>query len=263
MTKTATLGLAALVSACGLLGACRTTVAVGYAPGTAPTERDQLHSTTPPPHIAGPSELTATTVTDTFEIPIEFASKWFIAMPLSEALPGTADVPGVTNTVPLSEGWGGVGARRRVEVKDGSTALEQILESNLPERFRYVVWNYTSSAARHVRYGVGEFRFVPVDGKTRVEWTYAFQAKGWPASWFLPRFVEGKFRAFMVHSMTAMKRNAEQSYREQSQASVARTEVAGDLQGPVAAASPGPRNGQPCRDVSKDCRATSSQPSSL
>lgn len=87
---------------------------------------------------------------------------------------------------------------------DGGTALEEILVSDLPGRFRYVVWNYDTEAAAYVRYGVGEFRFTRAGERTEVRWTYGFAPRGWPASWLLGGFVRGDYRDFMEASMVAM-----------------------------------------------------------
>ncbi len=208
--------LPCLLFASSLFGAgCSSPTAVGYGPGIRPAERDRLHRSTPIPKIAKMEQLTATTVAETFDVPLSFAQNWFLKMPLSEALLGTEQIPGVRGTTSLTQGeWGQVGARRRVDIKDNSSALEQILVCELPERFRYVVWNYTSDAAKYVRYGVGEFRFEAIDqNRTRVHWTYAFEARGWPASWFLGSFVRGDYREFMVSSLATMKRLAERALK--------------------------------------------------
>lgn len=205
--------LAAFLSA---LAACAAPPAIGYAPNTSPELRDELQRTAPPPEIASERKLRSAKVTDVFNVPPDFIPGWFTALPLEEALPGTDEIPGVSRTEALSDRpWGEDGARRRVVLDDGSTALEEVMISRLPERFRYVVWNYTSDAAKHVRYGVGEFRFTPEREGTRVEWTYSLAPNGWPATWFLGRFVKRDYREMMEASLQVMKRNAETSWRNQ------------------------------------------------
>ena len=204
-----------LASLPSVLGACGSAPAIGYAPNTSAEERDKLHRATPPPDIASERKLRSATVTDVFDVPLDFIPDWFTALPLEDALPGTDDIPGVDRTEALTDGpWGEDGSRRRVVLDDGSTALEEVVDSGLPEQFRYVVWNYTSDAAKHVRYGVGEFRFTPERDRTRVEWTYSLAPRGWPATWFLGRFVDGDYREMMEVSLQAMKENAEASWRD-------------------------------------------------
>lgn len=196
------------------LFACAAPTAVGYAPGTSATERDRLHRTTPTPQVEPIEELTATTVTADFDAPLTYMTQWFTDLDLTQVMTGTDELPAVTGTVMLSDGpWGAVGSRRRVALSDNSTALEQIVEAQLPGRVRYVVWNYTSDAASYVEYGVGEFRFEAVGDKTRVNWTYGFSARGWPASWFIGDFVNGDYRDMMVVSLKQMKDSAELSWQ--------------------------------------------------
>lgn len=195
--------------------ACASPTAVGYEPQTSPAERDRLHRVTPIPEALPIAELTSTTVTVVFDVPQEHMTEWFVELQLDKALPGTEELPGVLRTEPLSSGpWGVPGARRRVVLKDDSTALEQIVEAELPKRVRYVVWNYTSDAAKYVEYGVGEFRFIPKGHKTEVQWTYAFSPRGWPASWLLGSFVEGDYRDMMTKSLGVMKGLAEESWKK-------------------------------------------------
>lgn len=208
MTKRA--AAAALLS---LLAGCASPQAVGHGSGPSTDELDALHRSMPRPEPAPIAELTATTVTATFDVPYAYMMEWFTELPLREALPGTDKIPGVQATEALTAGpWGEPGARRRVLLNDGSMALEEIVEAELPERVRYVVWNYTSRAARQLDYGVGEFRFQDEGARTHVEWTYAFAPRGWPATWFLRGFVNGAYHEMMEVSITAMKAQAERSY---------------------------------------------------
>ncbi len=192
-----------------LISACAGPVAVGYAPGTSAEQRDALHRSTPPPKVAEPSSLVAVTVEEVFEVPQSTVDAWFVDKPIESVLTGTDTIPAVLGTVPLSNGWGSPGDRRRVELEDDSTALEQVLANEMPGRFHYVVWNYTSDAARYVDYGVGEFRFVAEGETTRVKWTYAFKPKKRLFAGPLRRFVEGDYRTFMEESLQHMKDDVE------------------------------------------------------
>lgn len=98
--------------------------------------------------------------------------------PLNEGIRPTKDLPGVSGTVNLTSGsYGTVGARRLVCLTDGSIAVEEVLYSE-GQRFRYVVWNYTSPKFDDVSYAVGEFiRTQPAPETTNVKWTYRFALK--------------------------------------------------------------------------------------
>lgn len=199
------------------LAGCAAPTAVGAQPGLSPEARDRLQTELPAPEVEAFEALTTTQVIGHFDVPATFVRDWFLALPLSVALPGTEDIPGVARTELLSPTWGGPGARRRVVLTDGGSALEQILLSELPDRFKYVVWNYDTSAAAYVRYGVGEFRFLDRGGETEVAWTYGFAPRGWPASWLLGSFVRGEYRHFMEVGMEAMAAAAARAYRDQPQ----------------------------------------------
>lgn len=104
---------------------------------------------------------------------------WMSSVPLEAQLPATPRLPGVVGTTLLTKTWGEVGSRRIVHLSDGAQATEQILQLEPGERFRYVVWDYTTPAARPIAYAIGEFRFRPVDGeRTELIWTYAFRLRG-------------------------------------------------------------------------------------
>jgi hypothetical protein len=127
----------------------------------------------------------------------------------------TKDLPGVTGTFRLSDGpYGSVGARRLVCKTDGSISVEEVLLTESGEdfrRFRYVVWNYTSSKFRDVDYAVGEFvRTQVAPEKTRVNWTYRFALKkglsGEEKSRFQKVFLEREFALWM---RTQLDRKAE------------------------------------------------------
>ncbi|MEM6991052.1 MAG: SRPBCC family protein [Myxococcota bacterium] len=191
-----------------LVSACAAPAAVGYAPGTSPEQRDALHRSTPPPPVAETGELIATTAVATLDVTLDDVEAWFLAAKIEDVLRGTKKIPAVEATTPLSGGWGGDDDRRRVELEDDSTALEQILEAEFPTRFRYVVWNYTSKVAKYVDYGVGEFQFERAGSQTKVTWTYAFKPKKPAFAGPLRRFVDGEYHRFMDESLANMQAHA-------------------------------------------------------
>ena len=125
------------------------------------------------------------------------------ARPLEEAIRPTHDLPGVSGTFRLSDGpYGTPGARRLVCLTDGNYSVEEVLltESGSDgNRFRYVVWNYTSPKFRDVEYAVGEFvRTQPKPEETHVTWTYRFALrKGADREEFRKTFLETSFADWM------------------------------------------------------------------
>jgi hypothetical protein len=135
----------------------------------------------PAPAVASLDQLVSRVEHVVIDRPLGHVVAAVEAMPLSARHPAAAGLPGVAATEPLTpDGFGPVGGRHRVRLTDGTTVLEEVLENARSEaewRFRYVVWGYTTPAARALRYGVGDFHYVADGGRTRVTWTYAFALK--------------------------------------------------------------------------------------
>jgi len=128
--------------------------------------------------------------------------------PLSQGIRPTRDLPGVSGS------FGTPGARRLVCLTDGSIAIEEVLHREADsesQRFRYVVWNYTSPKFRDVRYAVGEFIHTqPAPDKTRVNWTYRFSLKeGRDSDLFRTSFLESVFAEWMRSLLERGRANAE------------------------------------------------------
>jgi hypothetical protein len=132
---------------------------------------------TPPPVIAPASRLVSRTDRIVIERPRPAVQQILDTAALEDLLPRSRRLPGVIGVRSLTAGpFGAPGSRRLVCLSDGSVALEQVLERRENERFRYVVWNYTSASARAVAYGVGDFRYEDSGpGRTRITWTYSFK----------------------------------------------------------------------------------------
>lgn len=156
-------------------------------------------------------------------VPREAFLRWFLAVPLERLLPGTAEIPAVTGTRPLSDTpFPEPGARRLVCLADGSTAVEQVLEHVPGERFRYIVWAYTTPAAAPIAYGVGEFHFRDAPGGTAIHWRYAFAIRQdrFPGALgalgrglFRLAFLEGPYARFMQSGMAAIRAEAMAAHR--------------------------------------------------
>lgn len=135
--------------------------------------------------------------------------------PLSEGIRPTAGMPGVSGTFNLTTvGFGTVGARRLVCLTDGSIALEEVLHREANEgsqRFRYVVWNYTSAIFSDVRYAVGEFIHTQTaPDRTHINWTYRFALKdGSSSEAFRKSFLDTVFADWMRSLLERGRANAE------------------------------------------------------
>jgi hypothetical protein len=106
---------------------------------------------------------------------------------------------------------------------DDTTAVEQVLEkTRTPDsyRFRYVVWNYTTAAARPLLYGLGEFLYTAQGpDRTHVRWTYSFELRRNRFPGFLgvtiggallkAAFLNGPYAKWMKGTLALTKTNAE------------------------------------------------------
>ncbi|MDB5493072.1 MAG: hypothetical protein JWP86_409 [Phenylobacterium sp.] len=133
----------------------------------------------PPPAVDPAAPMIARTERIVIERPLGAFADWMRTVKLEDQMTATKGLPGVIGTTQLTPGpWSEPGARRLVHLSDGGSATEQILEYVHAERFRYLVWDYTTAAARPIAYAVGEFRYVALDaGRTELIWTYAFRLR--------------------------------------------------------------------------------------
>jgi hypothetical protein len=166
---------------------------------------------TPHPAIAPLERLVSHTEEITVDRPLAVVLH-AVDKPLSETIKSSNSLPGVTGSRMLTEGsFGAPGSRRLNCLSDGSTLVEQMLlrEQRVDSvRFRYAVWNYTSSKARPIVYGVGEFTYSAADnGRTHVRWTYSFQLNRHRFPGMLGGLGDYLFRiSFLDRSYAAMMR---------------------------------------------------------
>ena len=174
----------------------------------------------PPPAIDPAAPMIARTERIVIDLPPLALSERLLSAKLEDQIPETPGLPGVVGTTQLTPGeWGRPGARRIVHLSDGASATEQVLDYVAGEGFRYVVWDYTTAAARPIAYAVGEFRYQPLGAeRTEVIWTYAFRLKpggllgrlGPLGRWLLrTAFLDRSYAALMRETLKAMKRYAE------------------------------------------------------
>jgi hypothetical protein len=166
----------------------------------------------PHPTAAAAEQLIAHTEEITVDRPLAEVISVNSRTDIKDAIHKTGSLPGVTGTYPLGKiTFGMPGSRRLVCLTDGSTLQEQVLELEQSKsfyRFRYIVWNYTSSVARPIEYGVGEFRDSEISGgRTHIVWTYAFKLKDQEFPGYLGAFGRYLFRVgFLDRQYAAMMR---------------------------------------------------------
>jgi hypothetical protein len=179
---------------------------------------------TPHPPVAGPDKLVSRTDEIVIDRSLAHVLAAVDATALSESIDGTGVLPGVRGTLVLAGGrFDQPGSRHMIFLTDGTTAVEQVLEkSTTPtsRRFRYVVWNYTTAAAKPLLYGLGDWLYA-AEGpdKTRVRWTYSFELRKDRFPGFLgvavggallkAAFLNGPYAKWMQGTLALTRRNAE------------------------------------------------------
>ncbi len=117
---------------------------------------------------------------------------------LPKVLTGYGPLPAVTRTSGNTGPWDVPGSQRLVHLADGSTVREEVTRYERGTRFAYRVSAFGNPLiAALATEGRGDWTFEPVDGGTRVRWTYTFDAKGALASVPLQGIVRVLWRGYM------------------------------------------------------------------
>ena len=178
---------------------------------------------TPHPPVAGPEKLVSRTEEITIDRPLAEVVAALDATPLQDSISPEGGLPGVRGTHVLAgEKFDKPGSRHLIFLTDDTTAVEQVLEKTRTEasyRFRYVVWNYTTAAAKPLRYGLGDFLYTAQGDKTHVRWTYSFELRkdrfpgflgvGLGGALLKAAFLNGPYAKWMKGTLALTKKNAE------------------------------------------------------
>jgi hypothetical protein len=186
---------------------------------SSPCELPQGFIVSSPPQIEPDSKLVSRTEEIIIGGTLQGVRKKLGDVELKDILVKSRKLPGVVGVKVLTPGgFGAPGTRRLVCLSDGSVTLEQVVDQE-SERFRYVVWSYTSKMASRISYAVGEFRYIDLhDERTKIEWTYSFKLnqKKFPGNFgrigafiFRVSFLDRDYAVLMRDTLAAMKTYAE------------------------------------------------------
>jgi hypothetical protein len=179
---------------------------------------------TPHPPVAGPENLVSRTEEIDIDRPLDEVVTALDNIPLQDSISPEGGLPGVLGAHVLAGGkFDKPGSRHLIFLTDGSNAVEQVLEKTRTPtsyRFRYVVWNYTTAAARPLLYGLGEFHYTDAgNGRTHVRWTYSFELRKDRFPGFLgvalggallkAAFLNGPYAQWMKGTLALTKKNVE------------------------------------------------------
>jgi polyketide cyclase/dehydrase/lipid transport protein len=91
-------------------------------------------------------------------------------------------IPAVIAVTDQTGDWDAAGQTRTLHLSDGSTVVETTTDVNRPGFFAYELTDFTKMFGLLVDYARAEWRFDPVEGGTRIAWSYTFfgrPGRGW------------------------------------------------------------------------------------
>ncbi len=126
---------------------------------------------------------------------------------LPKVLTGYGPLPAVVKTSGNTGPWDQPGSARIVHLADQTTAREQVTRYAAPEAFSYRVWDFGNPIVRSLASEArGEWTFTPVEGGTKVAWTYTFTAHNAAASLPLSGITQLLWRGYMDVCLENTKR---------------------------------------------------------
>ncbi|MEM8781639.1 MAG: SRPBCC family protein [Planctomycetota bacterium] len=201
--KSPKLRIAAAAAALAILGTATSCAVynfetpVGFAPGTTAGQRNELQRTTPRPQLRPDSDHVWVEAARTYDVPPDEFWRVFRGMALDELVEPNGELPAIVNVVPLEGQWHHPNARRRVELADGHSVIEQLLTFDAPRGFTYILWNFTSEARHGVEYATGRWYVTPVPEGTHVLWRYGLAPRSGLTRGPVADFASGTFLPFM------------------------------------------------------------------
>ena len=121
--------------------------------------------------------------------------------------------PAVVGTEPLVGQWQPgqrEDDRRRVEFADGHYLAEEVLIDS-PERFRYMIWGFTSPQRFMVQHGIAEFTYTADGSGTRLTWAYTFLPTVEILRPAVESFLESTMSPMMRETLAVMREGVERS----------------------------------------------------
>jgi hypothetical protein len=103
---------------------------------------------------------------------------WRIAQPLTPVgfYPKSGPLPGVVEVRDQTGAWDAAGQTRQLMLSDGGWVVETTKVVTAPDFFAYELTDFQKLFGKLVHHARAEWRFTPVDGGTRIRWTYRFFA---------------------------------------------------------------------------------------
>jgi len=112
-------------------------------------------------------------------------------------------IPAVVAVTDQSGAWDAPGQTRTLHLSDGSTVVETTTDVERPGFFAYELTDFTKVFGPLVDHARAEWRFDPVDGGTRITWTYTFFGRP-GRGWIVGLIVRAAWAAYMARVIVGL-----------------------------------------------------------
>src|ERR1700712_1639593 len=112
-------------------------------------------------------------------------------------------IPATVRVENQTGGWDAVGQTRTLHLSDGSSVMETTKNVDRPGFFAYELTNFTKVFGPLVDHARAEWRFDPVDGGTRIRWTYTFFGRP-GREWIVALIIRFAWAAYMRKVMVGL-----------------------------------------------------------
>ena len=126
--------------------------------------------------------------------------QFFEFVKLNDIFKDVGSMPGVEKTSKYSE-WHTPGNKRTVFFTDGNKTTEEILECNMPNYFKYRVYDFTLQAKYFVRELIGQWHIIKDNSNTEIAWEYKIFPKSIIHRFFILNFFKNSWIPYMELSM--------------------------------------------------------------
>jgi hypothetical protein len=147
-------------------------------------------------------------LTHTLEIEVDGSPEefwpFFEFIKLKDIFKAAGDMPAVEKTSPYTE-WHTPGNKRTVYFTTGDTSTEEILECDVPNYFKYKVYDFTLSARYFVNKLTGEWDIIEDHDRTKITWKYKIFPKSVIHRIFILSFFRNSWIPYMELSMRLLQ----------------------------------------------------------
>jgi len=161
-----------------------------------------------PPQLAEPKKYLTNEEVAFFATSPRNAWNFWRNNPVTDFATLTQRIPEIERFVVLRGNWGEPGSVRRVEFKNGGSALERVLTSNNSE-FTYQIWDIKTSSGGFINHIYGEFNVRQANQGSEIVWRYNVKPANFLVRPFIGAFLRNDFAPFMEEGLQGVAKKFE------------------------------------------------------